>query len=579
MNLKLDAISTEIFWSRLVSIVDEVAVALLRTSFSNVVRDAEDFSVAMFDAAGNLLAQGTSSIPSHLGAMPNVVKHFLDRFPPQTLVPGDAIITNDPWIGNGHLEDVFLATPVFHHGKLAAFSLNIVHHCDIGGRYGTSESREIFEEGLRIPISKLCKAGEPNEDIFNIIAANVRTPDKVIGDINAQLAANHVGSTRLLEFLEEQGWENMDHLAREIFDRTEAAMRASIEELPDGTYRQEFIGEEAGTSGRPITIKVAVTIKGSDIHVDYTGTSPQEDKAINVALNYTYAHTVFGLKAAINPVILNNTGSLRCFRVTAPEGCILNPRFPAALFWRIPIGHMLPEMVFHTLQPVIPERVMAGNGSTPLSTIAFNGEEVGGRRFVDIVFFNGGMGGRSDRDGVSCLAYPANISNSSLEILENEAPLLFEKKELICDSGGAGRFRGGCGQEIVMRVPTEGESTARTVAAFVAGGRFERPAQGLQGGKEGSCSRIVLNGDHVYDTSQEFLLKPGDVVSMLVSGGGGYGSPLEREPRLVAEDVRNGMVSLRKAGEDYGVVLDESTLEVDEEATKAARAARDGGIS
>lgn len=571
MSLKLDPISIEIFWSRLVSIVDEVAVALLRTSFSNVVRDAEDFSVAMFDSAGNLLAQGTSSIPSHLGAMPNVVKHFLNVFPPHKLAPGDAIVTNDPWIGNGHLEDVFVATPVFHRSKLVAFSLNIVHHCDVGGRYGTSESREIFEEGLRIPISKLCRAGEPNEDIFNIVAANVRAPDKVIGDINAQLAANHVGSTRLLQFLEERGWDDLDHLAKEIFDRTEAAMRASIQELPDGTYRREFIGEEVGTSGNPITIKVAVTINRSDIHVDYTGTSPQEDKAINVAFNYTYAHTVFGLKAAINPFILNNAGSLRCFKVTAPEGCILNPRFPAALFWRIPIGHMLPEMVFHTLASVIPELVMAGNGSTPLSTIAFNGDEVSGRRFVDIIFFNGGLGARSDRDGVSCLAYPANISNSSVEIMENEAPLLFEKKELICDSGGAGKFRGGCGQEIVMRVPAEGRSRARTAAAFVAGGRFKRPAPGLLGGGAGSLSRIVLNGDQTYDSSQEFLLRPGDVVSMQVSGGGGYGSPLQRDPHLVALDVRNGLVSPEKAKEHYGVILKKSGLSVDEGATLAAR--------
>lgn len=564
---KLDPVRLEILWSKLITIAEEISTVLLRTSFSSIIRECRDFACGVFNTEGDLLAQSTRSTPGLIGVMPLGLKNILKVFPKETIKPGDILVTNDPWLLSGHLPDITIVTPVFKESKLFAFIGNIAHHFDIGGRMGNPESREIFEEGLRIPVSKIYTSGIQNNDIFNFIRDNVRSSEKVIGDVRAQIAANNIGCSRLTEFMNENNLETLVDLGSEIISRTEASTRGAIEKIPDGKYPyQAFIDSDT----KPIKINLVVFVQGSDIIVDYKGTSPQVDRAINSPFNYTYAHTTFGLKCLLDPLIPSNAGYFKPITVKAPEGSILNAKFPAAVVARSQVTMYLSEFILMALSKALPGRVIAGSGSCPLWNKVFDGMRRDGKPFHEYFFIAGGMGARSNKDGVSCLQFPANVDNAPIEIVENEAPVLYERKALFCDSGGAGEYRGGLGQEVSISIHEGVHKVHGKVRFGVKGGRYTIPVPGLFGGRGSTCE-IRINDGEPLKIAKYTQLTAGDRICSRTPGGGGYGDPFKRDPKLVEKDVRHGYVSVDGALRCYRVVVNKGTQEVDVEMTKKIR--------
>jgi N-methylhydantoinase B len=566
---RFDPIAFQVLWSRMVNMADEMATVLVKTSFSHVVRDNHDYACALYDAEGRMLAQSNQCTPGQLGAMPIVMQDFLKEYPRETLAPGDVLITNDPWLGSGHTPDIFIATPIFRHGQLVGFAVNSAHHIDIGGRLSAPDAQEVYEEGIILPIAKLYDRGKPNEDLFRILRRNVRLADKVIGDIRAQLAANHSASKRMLEFLEEMRLEGLSDLADDIMDHSEASMRQAIAEVPEGSYAHALQLEDVDRSGKRLDIKVRVDVKGGEMFVDFAGTSPQVPLPINSVYNITYAYTVFPIKSALHPHIPNNAGCARPIHLSVPEGTLLNARFPVAVMWRTSLVYFAVEAIFGALAKAIPEKVMAPSGTYPLWIAMFSGEFDDGRPFKMHFNAQGGQGARYAMDGLSTTVYPPNVANTPVELLESETPLLCERKSLIPDSGGAGKFRGGCGQEIVIR-----NRSSRTVRSGVVGGRFRHPATGLHGGGPGANGSARINDGEPLQRSQQLELGPGDAVHMRYPGGGGFGAPFERDPERVLDDVRRGLVSPERARSDYGVALLPDRRGVDTVETERLRTAK-----
>ncbi len=514
-----DPIFLEISWSRIISFVDEAAAALVRTAFSPIIREAEDYAVVLFDGDGNSLAQSTTSAPSFIGTLPKTIRHFQAAMRDDGWHPGDVVITNDPWIGSGHLQDISMVAPIFSRaGRLVAFSGVVAHPPDMGGRW-TAENRDIYEEGLQLPICKLMRRGEPNKDVFNIIRRNVRVPDQVVGDIHAMMASCSVAADRLLGFMEDVGLESLNELAGAIHAFTERAVRKQIEQIPDGTYRYEY---EIDGYDEPLKIAAALTVKGSDIHMDYAGSSLQVERAINCPLVYTSAFTAYPLICAINPQVPNNEGMLRPFTVTAPPRSILNPEYPAAVGARNLTGHLLTTAVFGTLAQALPadriaNRLLADSAS-PRPHIVVTGHDDAGRPFSSMMFIAGGMGARPNKDGIACIAFPSSARNTSVEILENSAPFMIERKWVRENSGGRGRYRGGDGQIFELRVRAK---NGASISVFSDRSRF--PPRGMDGGEAGAGTEIKVNGKPV-PSKGTVRLKQGDLLTVLSPGGGGYGA-------------------------------------------------------
>lgn len=531
---QFDAVELELLWRRLISLVDEAAAALVRTSFSTLVRESYDFSCIVTDAAGQSLVQATESIPSFIGTLPETVKHFLKFFPPETLNPGDVLITNDIWLGTGHLPDITVAKPIFRYGKLVAFSASTAHAPDIGGKIRSPEPREVFEEGLQIPPLKLMRAGEVDETLVSILRKNVRTPEQTMGDLWAQVVALDLMEERLHILMEQASLDNLAALAAEIHARCEAAMRSAIAVLPNGTYSSEL--QTDGLMNKPVTLKLSLTIRDDQIIADYTGTDAQVDRAINCALCYTYAMTMYGVKVCTSPNLPNNEGAWRPISIIAPDGCILNPVFPASGGSRMLIGHYLPMLVFGCLGQIVPERVMAACGS-PMWGMNQSGVNAHGKPYANMFFYNGGMGANMRGDGISCLSWPSNVSSTAIEITEHIAPLRVHYKRLRPNSGGPGRHRGGLGQEIAL------ESTSETpIAVSFLAERTIFPAFGIEGGEAGAPGVLRINGDRV-DPKKQYVLSRGDTVILATPGGGGHGNPDQRD-RLAREgDIKAGYTS------------------------------------
>lgn len=564
--MTFDPITFQVLWARMVSIADEIAATLYKTAFSHVVRDNHDYSCALYDAEGRMLAQSTQCTPGQIGAMPRVMRDFLAMYPADTLAPGDVLITNDPWLGSGHTPDVYIATPIFRGERLVGFAVNSAHHIDIGGRLSAPDAREVFEEGLIIPICKLYARGVANDDLFRLLARNVRLADKVLGDVRAQLAANWVGARRFVELLEERGLDGCTALATQITAHTEASMRAAIAEAPDGVYEHAVTLERPDPAGQPIRIAARVEIRGDEVYVDFTGTSPQVDLPINSVYNITYAYTVFPIKCALHPHIPNNEGCFRPVHLTVPEGTCLNPRFPAAVRFRTSLVYYCVEAIFGALAQAIPDKVMAPSGTYPLWLPVFAGQSDDGRPFVFHYNAQGGTGARRDRDGMSTLVFPPNVANTPTELLEIEAPLLCEQKALVEDSGGPGRYRGGVGQEIVIR-----HLASQPAVTSVVGGRFHEGAPGLGGGRPGATGEVRVNDGPPLGQSSVFLLERGESVRLRFPGGGGFGDPFARDAALVLADVRQGLVSAERARTDYGVALRPDLSGIDTAATAGLR--------
>lgn len=569
---KFDPITLEIFWRRLVSIVDEADASVARTAFSSLLRDAHDYTCMFTDSRGQELVQGTFCTPGQAGAMALGVKAMINSIPLDDYRPGDVYIVNDPWLLAGHLNDVCVLSPIFYKDRPIAFTACVFHHSDIGGRV-SSDNREVYEEGLFIPPLKLYDAGVLNESVLNMIRWNVRTPEEVTGDIRSQVAANHVCSQKIIEMLEDEGLESLDDLADEIIDRTEKSMREAISKIPDGMYPYEGNIEGAGKRS-DITIKLTVNVNGSDIHIDFDGTSSQVDWGGNVVYNFTYAYVFMAIKSAFDPDIPINEGAIRPVKMTAPEGCVVNCKFPAAVAARMQIGHFMTEMVFKALAKATPDNIIAESGGTPAQTNIFYGKRHNGKSWLTMIIRGGGLGASSRMDGHHCAIFPANGANTPVEIFESDTPLIVAERSLVCDSGGPGKMRGGLGRKMVIRVPDDEFAPRPPISIAVQAGRFRYPPQGLFSAKAGAKAQFMIN-DQSGDPSGLTLCQPGDVVHFQSAGGGGYGNPLERDPQAVEKDVFNGYVSIERARQDYGVVIDPVTLKVNIEETRKLRAERE----
>ncbi len=565
----IDAIALEVLWNRLISIVNEQAAALIHASFTTVVREAGDLSAGVFDAQGNMLAQAVTGTPGHINTMANCVRDYVvPRHPIDGLQPGDTLITNDPWAASGHLFDLTIVSPVFYRGKGIGWFASTCHAMDIGGLTMGADATELFEEGLAIPLMKLFNAGEPNADLFAMIEANVRVPDMVIGDIYAQQAGNDVGAAKLIEMMQEYQLADLETLSALILDRTEQALREAIAAIPNGLYRNTV---RIDGFDEPLTICCAVTVKDREILVDYAGSSPQVKRGINVVLNYTQAYSTYTLMCAIAPNIPNNEGAFRPITITAPVGSIVNCRRPAAVGARHLIGHFVSQPIMAALAQAIPDRVIADSSAGLWNTMLEGDLNAEGDLFAYIYFSAGGMGARPDQDGLSATAFPSGITGVPAEVIEAVAPILMHKRELRIDSGGPGKFRGGLGQEMTLEVTTGYPATHSPM--------YDRtifPATGFLGGQSGAVGEIELTDGSRPHPKTRYTLQPGEQVTLRLPGGGGFYSPLERDPAAVAADVRQGYVSVTAAATAYGVVIDPKTCTVDEAATKQLRAAREG---
>jgi len=531
MTAALDPITLEILWTRIISATDEAAKAIVRTSFSTLSNEANDFACVLTDARGYALAQNSGSIPSFIGTLPATVRHFL-RALGDTLRPGDVLITNDPWMGTGHMSDVSLVKPIFHGGALVAFSATTAHMPDIGGRVRAIEARELFEEGLHIPLTKLMRAGVVDETLVQLVRANVRTPDQTVGDIWAQVSANELMERRVRALMDEYGLASLIELGDELFARSERAMRAAIRSVPDGTYRYAF---QTDGFEQPYRFQIALTVRGEEIIADYTGTSPAQPRAINCVLAYTYAMTAYAVRCALLPGLPNNEGMYRPVKVVAPEDCLLNPNFPAAVVSRAQTGHYVPVLVLGALHQVIPERVMAAAGS-PLWALAQTGVRDDGRPYTTVLFFNGGMGATAAKDGEHVLSWPSNISSTPVEVAERNSPLFFHYKRMRAGSSGRGRHHGGLGQDVLI----ESESRRPIVMSFMAE-RTRFPAPGFAGGGAGGLGDVRIN-DRKIDHRRQHVLERGDRVLVRTPGGGGYGPPSARPRAQRERDLRLGYV-------------------------------------
>ncbi len=535
MNESLVRIQRQVLWQRLIAVVEEQARTLVRSAFSTSTREAGDLSAGVFDPEGRMLAQAVTGTPGHINSMAASVGHFLDEFPAEAMQPGDVFLTNDPWKGTGHLFDFVVVTPTFWRGRLVALFACTSHVVDIGGIGFSTEGREIYHEGLYLPILQLGRAGSFDENVLRIIRANVREPVQVIGDVYSLAACNDIGGRRLCEMLEEYGLDDLVELGAHILEQSRASMRERVAALPRGTWRNSM---RIDGVDRPLDLVCAMTVSADGLSVSFEGTSPAQPWGINVPMAYTDAYTSFGVRCIVGPDVPNNAGSLEVVRVTAPEGCILNAPHPAAVNARHVVGQMLPDAVFGCLHQILPGRVPA-EGTSSLWNIVASGVRPSGERWNLMSFHSGGAGARPTADGLSATAFPSGVRNMPVEINEAITPVVFWRKELRPDSGGAGRFRGGHGQVVEL-----GNLDDAPFALACTYERVRHPARGRAGGEAGAAGAVRLaSGAAELRSVGRNVIAPGERVVLEFPGGGGYGDPAERDPEVVASERRRGMVT------------------------------------
>jgi N-methylhydantoinase B len=570
----IDEITKSVVWAAMHSIAEEAGTALRKTAYSQAVREGRDFSVALFDAAGRMVAQGDFS-PGHLGSMPSLVRHVLAEYPAETLEPGDAIVLNDLYMGSGHLPDFFMTTPVFHDGALVGFAVNCAHQVDVGGAVAGSQAvegvTEFYQEGLRVLPVKLWRGGEPNREVFRLITGNVRLPDIVEGDLKAMRNSGRVAERRLVELFERYGDATVLDAWAEILAHSEREMRAAIRTVPSGRYDAEDFYDDSGRDTPPLRVHVTVVVEGDEIVVDFGGSSGQTPSGINSPFNYTLAYTWHTVKSAlVQSTIPQNAGTMRPIRAVAPEGSLFNPRPPAAAGARAVMQQRIVDVILQALAKAMPDRVIASS-SHWANPIVSGVDPRRGRRFVFYDVIVGGMGARPHKDGAEAVCGSFNLENIPVEVNESNYPVLVERLELIADSAGAGRFRGSCGLRKDIRFLGEQGSLSNLSDRH----RFAPP--GVAGGGAGALGETIVNpgtpDERRLHPKAMYPLSPGDVVSIRTSGSGGYGDPFGRDPALVARDVALGYVSVSRARESYGVVVDAGGC-VDAAATAALRAAR-----
>lgn len=540
-----DPVELGIMWDRVISIADEIVSALVTTSFSTMVRESGDLSCMLFEASGRSLAQGNFSVPSFTGTAPPTMRHMLQRFPPEMLEPGDVIFTNDPWLGTGHVYDVNVMRPVFRGSRLVAFTISVTHLADIGGAGYSTGAAEVYEEGLRVPITKLMRRGKLNDELIELIMANVRLKDMVYGDIMANITCNEVGGRLLLEFMDEYKLDDLSRLSRAIIAQTERAMRERIAAIPDGVYRNAILVEGID---EPITLACTVNISGDRVHIDFEGTTRSIPRGINVPLCYTRAFSNYALKVLTIPELPNNEGAANPISISVPPGCILNALPPSSTGGRHVIGHFVAPLIFGALGRVLPEEVQADSGM--LSQLSCRGRHRNGRGVSSLFFASGGFGALKGIDGRAATPGPSNMIGTPIEIWEHETSVSVLKKELVPDSGGPGEFRGGNAQEIHLR-----NDSGHPLNAASFAGRTDYPPLGAQGGAPGRLRETRINRTVVHPKGR-YILKPGDVFETLEAGGGGFGDPRKRPLEKLLADVRNGDVTVEGALRDFGVEVD-----------------------
>ncbi|MEP9352320.1 hydantoinase B/oxoprolinase family protein [Xanthobacter sp. KR7-65] len=569
----LDPITFAVLKSAFESIVDDMAYTVMRTARSPIVRDVLDYSATMCDAGGSILAQA-KTVALHLGAVPDAMA-ALQRHYGDDLHPGDVIIFNDPYDGGMHLPDIFMFKPIFAGARQIGYAVVICHHCDVGGRVpgsNASDSTEIFQEGLRIPPLKLYDKGVRNKTLFDIISKNVRLPDLVIGDLDAQLATCALGEREFLRLVDRYGVEMLEGFLAEFLDYGERLTRKAFAQWPDGAYSFTDFIDGDGFTTEPIPIHVTITVKGDQIGVDFEGSAPQVKGAINSTLSFVKSATYLAVRCVLDPDVPNNAGVYRCIDVTAPLGTVLNPHFPAPVAARALTGYRVVDTVLGALASIVPARVAAaGEGGN--SVVCLGGYDVETREpFIVVDMINGALGARATRDGIDAVTNPSqNMSNMPVEIMEATYPLMIEEYALRPDSCGAGEFRGGLGVVRQYRL------TAAEAVMQLRADRYVNAPYGLFGGGPAALSRNLLSEGQ--GAPPELLASKvtrnvfhGAVIRHEQAGGGGYGDPLERDPARVLEDVLDGKVSPAFAASGFGVVVRDGALDAD--ATAALRAER-----
>jgi N-methylhydantoinase B len=544
----LKTIRMQVMWNRLIAVVEEQAQTLLRTAFSPIVRECGDLSAGVFDLQGRMLAQAVTGTPGHVNSMAAAVGHFIRHFPLESMAEGDIYITNDPWMGTGHLNDFTLTTPCFRRGRLVALFSCTSHLTDVGGVGTGPDGTDVHMEGLYIPMLKLAEAGAVNETLMSLIRSNTRQPIETEGDVYSLAACNDIGCTRLVEMMDEFGLDDLGGLADFICTRSRQAVLDEIAALPKGVYHNSMTVDGFD---RPIDLIARLTIEDEGIRVDYDGTSAVQRKGVNVPIIYTAAYTCFGLGCVIAPEVPNNAGSLSVYRVSAPEGSVLNASYPCAVNARHIVGQMLPDVVFGCLAQVVPERVPA-EGASCLWNLTVRGATDRGsndsRLFIITAVTNGGTGARPTKDGLSATAYPSGVRGTPVEITETVAPLTFRRKEFRLDTGGAGRQRGGLGQ--VLEIESAIAADFELLAAF---DRIEHPARGRDGGRDGAPGAAFLaSGQRLHGKGVQ-TVPAGARLVIHTPGGGGFGDPATRNPEAVRADLRKGLISSETAREVHGL--------------------------
>ena len=567
----LAAIRRQVMWNRLIAVVEEQAQTMIRTAFSTTVREAGDLSAGIFDLQGRMLAQAVTGTPGHVNSMMESVGHFLRKFPAATMRPGDHYITNDPWLGTGHLHDLTVVTPAFRGGEIVSLFANTAHVIDVGGLGMGPDARSVFEEGLYIPILKCFDRGAPNETFFDFVRAGSRLPVELEGDVYSLCACNDAGARRLVQMMDEFAMADLGTLAEFIFANSLAATKACIAALPRGTYEAEIVsdGYEA-----PVTLRAAMAVRGDAIEVDFAGTSAISARGINVPAAYCRAYACFGIKVVVAPEVPNNWASLAPFRMTIPEGCILNAPRPCPVSVRHVIGQLLPDLMMGCLHQAVPDRVAAEGSSCLWNPPLRGGGSVSGpagenRRvlpeFEIITFNSGGTGARPEADGLDATAFPSGVRTMPVEATENVAPVVIWRKELRRDSGGPGRTRGGCGQ--IMEIAGKDDLEFACNAVF---DRVANAPRGREGGLPGAAGRVELKSGAALRTKGFQVIPDGERLMLYLPGGGGLGDPALRDPALVADDVRAGLVSAEAAARDYKVAASADGV-LDEAGTAALR--------
>jgi len=567
MSSQFQKIRNQVMWDRLISVVEEQARTLMRVAFSTVVREAGDLSAGVFNNKGDLLAQAVTGTPGHINSMARSIREFLKIFPADTMKPGDVYMTNDPWRGTGHLFDFTVVTPTFHKGKLVAIFACTAHVADIGGNGPDPHSRDVFAEGLFLPIMPLVMQGEISQWLMKLLCANSREPEKLEGDVYALIASNEAGGKQLSSMMEEYKLASLDQLSDHILASSDKSMREAIAQLPKGTWSHKVTIDGFAD---PVEIEAKLTIDGEKIYIDFAGTSGVSKYGINCPICYTDAYTSFGVKCLVAPRLANNAAVLARIVVTAPEGTIVNAPFPSPVTARALIGQMLPDVAFGCFEKAMPGHAPA-EGTGASWSLRFGagpgvtGPDGKGTKFLSQNFQSGGMGAHWNHDGIAATPYPSGVKAIAIEITEAMTPLVFWRKELRRDSGGAGFYRGGLGQTIEV-----GSREAEPFAIFARFQRVKYPAAGRGGGASGAAGTLHLaSGASVLPRGTQ-VIPTGERLVVEMPGGGGLGDPLKRDPSAVQRDVAMGYVSKEAARDLYKVVLDAKGV-VDAAATRSAR--------